>query len=250
MDLSCFVWTTCVSSFKSCSTFLFWRKDQHAQLDALKNLPIRSLEVPRITLHQWCWQRCQRLLSQHRIMITEESSQLGDVCMFVCKDEKMWVFNCDQQLPPQQLLDHSCSKQLLWFPITSHQRNCQEFAPCASHRSVLQTHLHKRWDLLTGWQGFFSAVCAMVISSVCYSHTGHHDFLNKILRVKSWRKQLGKAMNFSKNCRYPSCLCKKLARSFSLFCILKARGNLHASFPNTPTLSQQERPLWNGFKRL
>ena len=91
----CFVWKTFVSSFKSCSTILFWRKDQtqHVQLDALKNLPIRSSEVPRITLHQRCWQRCQRLLSQHRIMITEESSQLGDVCMFVCKDEKMWVFN-------------------------------------------------------------------------------------------------------------------------------------------------------------
>ena len=182
-------------------------------------------------------------------------------CLYVwcAKMRRCGFSTCYQQLPPQQLLDHSCSKQLLLVP--NHQSPTKLPRVRTMHQPPIcpPNTSSRTMRPVDRMARFFSAVCAMVISSVCYSHTGHHDFLTKIVRVKSWRKQLGKAVNFNKNCRYPSCLSKKLARNFSLWyiyiyiydniCILKALGNLHASFPNTPTLSQQDKPLWNGCKK-
>ena len=171
MDLSFLVWKIFVSSFESCSTSLFWRKDQtqHAQVAALTNLPI-PLRSPPASL-------CTSDAGKDASVSFPSTGSWSPrnhlkLVMFVCLCAKMrrcGFSTCCQQLPPQQLLDYSCSKQLLLLP--NHQRNCQEFAPCTSHRSVLQTHLHERWDLLTGRPGFFSVVCAMVMSSFCCSQS-------------------------------------------------------------------------------
>lgn len=136
---------------------------------------------------------------QHRIMITEESCQLGDVCMFgVQRWEDVGFQPVTSSYHRNSCLTIHAPNSFFWFPITSHQRNCQEFAPCTSHRSVLQTHLHERWDLLTGWQGSFPPFALWWYQAFAIATLGITTFWLKLCVSKAGENNLAKLWTSTK----------------------------------------------------